>query len=75
MRRSTRATTRPATRSTTSTSKCSTSNADAVASATLKWSKSTRQLGVGDAQRTSVAARMSIEAPVNHNRVEDIASS
>jgi aminopeptidase Y len=49
-------------------------NSDAVAAATLKWSKSTRDLGVGDGNR--IAARtMAVVEHVNHNRDVELVQS
>jgi Zn-dependent M28 family amino/carboxypeptidase len=52
-------------------------NADAVATATIKYARSTRTLGVGDGSRLAPSARMAAlaEEPVNHNLPADLAAA
>jgi Zn-dependent M28 family amino/carboxypeptidase len=49
-------------------------NADAVAAATLKWSQSTKGLGVGDANR-SAARMMAVAQHVNNNRPAELVAA
>ena len=49
-------------------------NADAVAAATLTYAKSTRSLGVGDANRF-VARALTADQRVNHNADYEVAAS